>query len=93
MFQIHPDFRTGHIEYKAPGSEWWVQLSAAGGLGPVVRDHADPGADAGDAGRAEGLFAALRLAVGPRPGPARDRDRRKPPPASFGEDDVPRAAE
>src|SRR4029079_15113366 len=29
MFQIHPDFRTAHIEYKAPGSEWWVQLSAA----------------------------------------------------------------
>jgi multidrug efflux pump len=29
MFQIHPNFRNGHIEYKAPGSEWWVQLSAA----------------------------------------------------------------
>jgi multidrug efflux pump len=29
MFQIHPDFRSGHLEYKAPGSEWWVQLSAA----------------------------------------------------------------
>jgi multidrug efflux pump len=29
MFQIHPDFRSAHIEYKAPGSEWWVQLSAA----------------------------------------------------------------
>ncbi|MFI4965693.1 MAG: efflux RND transporter permease subunit [Caulobacterales bacterium] len=29
MFQVHPDFRTGHIETKAPGSELWVQLSAA----------------------------------------------------------------
>jgi multidrug efflux pump len=29
MFKLHPNFRTGHIEYAAPGSEWWVQLSAA----------------------------------------------------------------
>ena len=29
MFQIHPNFHNGHIELKAPGSEWWVQLSAA----------------------------------------------------------------
>jgi multidrug efflux pump len=29
MFQIHPNYRTGTLEYKAPGSEWWVQLSAA----------------------------------------------------------------
>src|SRR5678816_4415195 len=29
MFQIHPNFHTGHIEFKAPGSEWWVQLSGA----------------------------------------------------------------
>ncbi|MCR5876005.1 efflux RND transporter permease subunit [Phenylobacterium sp. J426] len=29
MFQIHPNFRAGHVEYAAPGSEWWVQLSAA----------------------------------------------------------------
>jgi multidrug efflux pump len=29
MFRLHPNFRTGHIEYAAPGSEWWVQLSAA----------------------------------------------------------------
>jgi len=29
MFQIHPNFRNGSIEYKAPGSEWWVQLSGA----------------------------------------------------------------
>jgi multidrug efflux pump len=29
MFQIHPNFRAGHLEYAAPGSEWWVQLSAS----------------------------------------------------------------
>ncbi|RYF93071.1 MAG: efflux RND transporter permease subunit, partial [Caulobacteraceae bacterium] len=29
MFQLHPNFRGLHFEYKAPGSEWWVQLSAA----------------------------------------------------------------
>ncbi len=28
MFQFHPDFRHGGFDYKAPGSEWWVQLSA-----------------------------------------------------------------
>lgn len=29
MFQIHPNFHNGHVEYQAPGSEWWVQLSAS----------------------------------------------------------------
>ncbi|HYG26468.1 MAG TPA: efflux RND transporter permease subunit, partial [Caulobacteraceae bacterium] len=29
MFQVHPNFRASVIEYKAPGSEWWVQLSSA----------------------------------------------------------------
>ncbi len=29
MFQLHPNFRGAHFEYKAPGSEWWVQLSGA----------------------------------------------------------------
>jgi multidrug efflux pump len=29
MFQIHPNFHIGHVEYQAPGSEWWVQLSGA----------------------------------------------------------------
>jgi len=29
MFQIHPNYRTATLEYKAPGSEWWVQLSSA----------------------------------------------------------------
>jgi multidrug efflux pump len=28
MFQLHPDFRQGGVDYRAPGSEWWVQLSA-----------------------------------------------------------------
>ena len=28
MFQLHPDFRHGGVDYSAPGSEWWVQLSA-----------------------------------------------------------------
>ena len=27
MFQLDPAFRTGHVEFKAPGSEWWVQLA------------------------------------------------------------------
>ena len=29
MFQVEPSFRTGHIEYKPPGSEWWVQMAGA----------------------------------------------------------------
>ena len=29
MFQLHPNFHGLHLEYKAPGSEWWVQLSSA----------------------------------------------------------------
>jgi len=29
MFQIHPNFANGQVEYKAPGSDWWVQLSGA----------------------------------------------------------------
>lgn len=29
MFQLHPNFRGAHFEYKSPGSEWWVQLSGA----------------------------------------------------------------
>jgi multidrug efflux pump len=29
MFQVDPNFRSGHIEYKAPGSEWWVQMAAS----------------------------------------------------------------
>jgi multidrug efflux pump len=29
MFQLHPDFATGHIESHAPGSAIWVHLSAA----------------------------------------------------------------
>jgi multidrug efflux pump len=29
MFQIDPNFHSGQIEYKAPGSEWWVQMAGA----------------------------------------------------------------
>ena len=29
MFQVEPNFRTGTIEYKPPGSEWWVQMAGA----------------------------------------------------------------
>jgi multidrug efflux pump len=29
MFQLEPNFRTGAIEYKPPGSEWWVQMAGA----------------------------------------------------------------
>jgi multidrug efflux pump len=29
MFQVHPDFGTGKVDLKAPGSDLWVQLSAA----------------------------------------------------------------
>jgi multidrug efflux pump len=29
MFQVDPSFRTGTIEYKPPGSEWWVQMAGA----------------------------------------------------------------
>jgi multidrug efflux pump len=29
MFQLDPAFRTGHVEYKAPGSEWWVQMAGS----------------------------------------------------------------
>ncbi|MGH7734031.1 MAG: efflux RND transporter permease subunit, partial [Gemmatimonadales bacterium] len=28
MFQLHPDFKNGVVDSQAPGSEWWVQLSA-----------------------------------------------------------------
>jgi len=29
MFQLEPNFRSGAIEYKPPGSEWWVQMAGA----------------------------------------------------------------
>jgi multidrug efflux pump len=29
MFQLHPDFAAAVVEHKAPGSDWWVQLSGA----------------------------------------------------------------
>jgi len=29
MFQVEPNFMTGAIEFKPPGSEWWVQMAGA----------------------------------------------------------------
>jgi multidrug efflux pump len=29
MFQLHPNFALGVLQYKSPGSEWWVQLSGS----------------------------------------------------------------
>ena len=93
MFQIHPDFRNGHIEYKAPGSEWWVQLSAAVVWGlsfaTLLTLVLTP------------VMLAAPKVYSRRFGWLRDRMFGKKPPAagrrsptSFGdEDDVPRAAE
>jgi multidrug efflux pump len=89
MFQIHPDFRTGRIEYKAPGSEWWVQLSAAVVWGlsfaTLLTLVLTP------------VMLAAPKVYSARFGWLRDRVFGKPParpaPARFGEDDIPRAAE
>jgi len=94
MFQIHPDFRTGHIEYKAPGSEWWVQLSAAVVWGlsfatllTLVLTPVMLAAPKVYSRRFGWLWDHV-------PGRARrDHDNRRPPPANYGNDDVPRAAE
>jgi multidrug efflux pump len=93
MFQIHPDFRTGHIEYKAPGSEWWVQLSAAVVWGlsfatllTLVLTPVMLAAPKVYSRR----FGWLWDHVPGRRG--RNRDHRRPQPA-FGNEDVPRAAE
>jgi multidrug efflux pump len=29
MFQVEPNFRAAAIEYRPPGSEWWVQMAGA----------------------------------------------------------------
>ncbi|WP_293903825.1 efflux RND transporter permease subunit [Phenylobacterium sp.] len=92
MFQVHPDFRTGHIEYKAPGSEWWVQLSAAVVWGlsfatlltlvltPVML--AAPKVYSARFGKLKGWITGAR-------GGVQDRQR----PAELGQADIPRAAE
>ncbi|MFN3514096.1 MAG: efflux RND transporter permease subunit [Phenylobacterium sp.] len=94
MFQVHPNFRSGHIEFHAPGSEWWVQLSGAVVWGlsfatlltliltPVLL-------------AAPKVFARRFGWVWARTG-GKVLARRKPSrPATvtFGDDDVPRAAE
>uniref|UniRef100_UPI0025E10308 efflux RND transporter permease subunit n=1 Tax=uncultured Phenylobacterium sp. TaxID=349273 RepID=UPI0025E10308 len=94
MFQIHPNFHTGHLEYKAPGSTWWVQLSASVVWGlsfatllTLILTPVMLAAPKVYSRR----FGWLRDHIpGRRP---KDREHRPPPPASFGEDDVPRAAE
>ena len=95
MFQIHPDFGKAIMEYRAPGSEWWVQLSGAVVWGlsfatlltllvtPVLL-----AAPKVLAIRFHGVFEWLRNLVG-----MRRKDDRKPPVLAHGNDDVPRAAE
>ena len=92
MFRVHPNFRTGHIEYQAPGSEWWVQLSASVVWGlsfatlltlvltPVML--AAPKVYSARFVRLRGLFGGRRPAT-----------RRQPEPPGLGNDDIPRAAE
>lgn len=91
MFQIHPDFRTLRLEYKAPGSEWWVQLSAAVVWGlsfatlltlvltPVMLA-------APKIYSARFVWLRNRLLGGGASPP-------RPPPETLGANDVPRAAE
>jgi multidrug efflux pump len=93
MFQVHPDFRTGHIEYKAPGSEWWVQLSAAVVWGlsfaTLLTLVLTPVMLAAPKVYSQRFGRLWDHRPGRRPS---DRARRAPP-IGFGEDDVPRAAE
>ncbi|KAB2641834.1 MAG: efflux RND transporter permease subunit, partial [Verrucomicrobia bacterium] len=92
MFQIHPDFRNGHIEYKAPGSEWWVQLSAAVVWGlsfaTLLTLVLTPVMLAAPKVYSQ-RFGWLRDRVlGQKP-----RDSQRPTATSVGNEDVPRAAE
>ena len=90
MFQIHPNFHNGHIEYKAPGSEWWVQLSAAVVWGlsfaTVLTLALTPALLAAPKVTAE-RFARYGRWLGPRLGL---RPKRPAPPRPY---DVPKAAE
>ena len=84
MFQLHPDFRVGGFDYKAPGSDWWVQLSATVVFGltfatlltlfltPIALAQSTPLRQA--AGR---IWSWLRRARGPLPlaAPVRNRTR------------------
>ncbi len=91
MFQIHPDFRSAHLEYKAPGSEWWVQLSAAVVWGlsfatllTLILTPVMLAAPKIYSAR----FAWLRNSLISRKEPLR-----RPAPTSLGNEDIPRAAE
>jgi multidrug efflux pump len=91
MFQIHPNFHTGHIEYKAPGSTWWVQLSGSVVWGlsfaTLLTLVLTP------------VMLAAPKVYSRRFGWVRDhlpgrKPARKPPPTpAHGNDDLPRAAE
>jgi multidrug efflux pump len=92
MFQIHPNFRIGHVEYKAPGSEWWVQLSGSVVWGlsfatllTLILTPVLLAAPRVASRRLAWLWA--RAGAGVFKKPRRDR------PATFGDDDLPKAAE
>ena len=95
MFQIHPDFGKAIMEYRAPGSEWWVQLSGAVVWGlsfatmlTLILTPVLLAAPKVLARRFHWVFEWLRGLVG-----MRRLDDRKPPVLAHGNDDVPRAAE
>jgi len=92
MFQIHPDFRNGHIEYKAPGSEWWVQLSAAVVWGlsfaTLLTLVLTPVMLAAPRVYASRFIRLRNWMTGRRGGPPR-----RPQALNLGDDDIPRAAE
>ncbi|CAN7241619.1 efflux RND transporter permease subunit [Phenylobacterium sp. LjRoot225] len=85
MFQIHPNFRGGHFEYKAPGSEWWVQLSGAVVWGlsfsTVLTLVLTP------------VMLAAPKVVAERTGALWRKLRRRPAPVETVAQDLPRAAE
>jgi len=83
MFQLHPDFRSGGFDYKAPGSEWWVQLSATVVFGltfaTLLTLFLTPVALAAPKTLAEGL-GRLRDRFGWRRAPTRSAGGRAPIP-------------
>jgi multidrug efflux pump len=91
MFQIHPDFRAGRIEFRAPGSEWWVQLSGAvvWGLGfaTLLTLVLTPVMLAAPKVYSKRFVRLRNWATRGR------RPARRPQPASLSDDDLPRAAE
>ncbi|MDO8801137.1 efflux RND transporter permease subunit [Phenylobacterium sp.] len=93
MFQIHPNFHSGHIEYKAPGSEWWVQLSGAVVWGltfaTLLTLILTPVLLAAPKVFARRFGWLWEHTLGPRFGKTPPRDRK----LVFGDDDVPKAAE